>query len=381
MNLAFALFTYSSHSGLSRDAVAIARACGEGGHRVRVYAGEIRDGGLRAAGLDAQLVAPPFGARSNYRKNRAFAARLPGAAAEFSPDLIVGFNKMPGLDVYYAADAAFAVKRGERGFLYRMTPRCRQHFAFEKAVFGRESETEILMISRAQIAVHQHFYGTPAARMTLLPPGISREHIIGAGEDAAARRAAFRAELGIADTDKALLALGSGFRIKGLERTLRGLAALPPALAARTHLWVVGEDNAAPFERLARKLGVGARVRFFGGRDDAPEFLLGADVLAHPAHLETAGKAILEAMVSGLPALVSDACGYANYVREADMGEVIASPFSQEAFNLKLRELLESEREVWRARGREFARGADIYDMPLHARRRIEEIGKRARQS
>ena len=50
MNLAFALFTYSSHSGLSRDAVAIARACEEGGHRVRVYAGEIRDGGLRAAG-------------------------------------------------------------------------------------------------------------------------------------------------------------------------------------------------------------------------------------------------------------------------------------------------------------------------------------------
>ena len=219
-----------------------------------------------------------------------FAARLPGAAAEFSPDLIVGFNKMPGLDVYYAADAAFAVKRSARGFLYRMTPRCRQHFAFEKAVFGRESETEILMISRAQIAVHQHFYDTPDARMTLLPPGISREHIIGAGEDAAARRAAFRAELGIADTDKALLALGSGFRIKGLERTLRGLAALPPALAARTHLWVVGEDNAAPFERLARKLGVGARVRFFGGRDDAPEFLLGADVLAHPAHLETAGQ-------------------------------------------------------------------------------------------
>ena len=63
------------------------------------------------------------------------------------------------------------------------------------------------------------------------------------------------------------------------------------------------------------------------------------------------------------------------------MGEVIASPFSQEAFNLKLRELLESEREVWRARGREFARGADIYDMPLHARRRIEEIAAKRRQS
>ncbi|MDA8041813.1 MAG: glycosyltransferase family 4 protein, partial [Pirellulales bacterium] len=110
MNLALALFTHSPHSGLSRDAVAIARACEEGGHRVRVYAGEMRDGALRDSGLDAQLLAPPRRARGNARKNRDFAARLPGAVADFSPDLIIGFNKMPGLDVYYAADAAFAVK-------------------------------------------------------------------------------------------------------------------------------------------------------------------------------------------------------------------------------------------------------------------------------
>jgi len=377
MKLAFALFTYFSHSGLSRDMVAIARACMHAGHRVRVYAGEVRDSGAQDAGLDVQLVASR--ARGNHRKNREFVARLPQAAAEFAPDLFIGFNKMPRLDVYYAADSAFAVKRGERGMFYKMTPRCRQHFAFEKAVFARESATEILLIARSQIKVHQGFYDTPAARMTLLPPGISRTCI--AAGDAPARRAAFRAAMQIADDDKILLALGSDFRRKGLARTLRALASLPRPLIDKTRLFVVGDDKAAPFENLARQLGMRARVRFFGGRFDAPEFLVGADVLMHPAHLECAGKVLLEAMVAGLPVLATDACGYAHYVRDAKMGGVTASPFAQAELDISLRRLLESDREIWRARGREFARRADIYDMPLHACRRIENIGATRNQS
>lgn len=371
MNLAFALFTHAAHSGLSRDMREIARACMRRGHAVRVFAAEMRGGD---DGLDVQLLPPR--ARSNYRKNREFAARLPHALAGFAPDLLVGFNKMPRLDVYYAADACFAVKRAERGWAYRMTPRCRQHFAFEKAVFARDAHTEILMIAEKQIAVHQKFYGTPAARMTLLPPGISRACI--AGGDARARRAAFRARMQIGESEKVLLALGSGFRIKGLARTLHALASLPPKLLAETFLCVVGEDNAAPYARLARQLGVQARVKFFGGRSDAPEFLLGADLLMHPAHLENTGTVLLEAMAAGLPVLATDACGYARYVRGAGMGEVLASPFSQEALNKNMLQLLQSDREMWRARGREFARG-DIYDLPLHAARRIEEIaaGKR----
>jgi len=375
MKLAFALFTYFSHSGLSRDFAAIACACRRAGHRVRVYAGEVRDDGLAEAGLDAQLVAPR--ARGNWRKNREFAEKWQRAAAEFSPDLRIGFNKMPGLDVYYAADSAFAVKRAARGWLYRMTPRCRQHFAFEKAVFARESATEILLIAHSQIAVHQGFYDTPAARMTLLPPGISRACI--AGDDAPARRAAFRAKMQIADAGKVLLALGSDFHRKGLARSMHALASLPRPLLEKTHLFVVGDDKAAPFERLARQLGVRERVRFFGGRFDAPEFLLGADVLMHPAHLENTGTVLLEAMVAGLPVLATDVCGYARYVRDAEMGEVAASPFSQAECNISLRRLLESEREVWRARGRGFAQRADIYDMPLHACRRIEQIGENMR--
>ncbi|MDD9858691.1 MAG: glycosyltransferase, partial [Gammaproteobacteria bacterium] len=100
MNLAFALFTYFPFGGLTRDMTAIARACRRRGHRVRVYAGACR--GPVDDDLEVQIV--PSNALTNPGKNRRFARRLPDVVAAFSPRLIIGFNKMPGLDLYYAAD-------------------------------------------------------------------------------------------------------------------------------------------------------------------------------------------------------------------------------------------------------------------------------------
>ncbi len=329
--------------------------------------------------MDVQVV--PAKARTNHGANRRFAARLQSAVAAFSPDLIVGFNKMPGLDVYYAADDCFAHHCRQRGWWHRLTPRARQHLAFEAAVFSRESATEILMIAQNQLAIYRDCYATPGARMTLLPPGISRDRIAGDDADADARRTQFRAHWRLQDHDRLLLAVGSGFRTKGLSRTLKALAALPPHLRERARLFVVGDDKTRPFEGLARRLGIAARVRFLGGRDDVPEFLLGADVLVHPARRENTGTVLLEAMVAGLPVITTDVCGYAGYVRDETMGEALASPFAQSALNRSLRRYAEmdaAQRAHWRARGRAFAHSADIYDMPLHACRRLEAIHGRA---
>ena len=362
------MFTFFPHGGLTRDAIAIARVCRQSGHQVRLYAGAGR--GRAPDDVDVRFV--PVKAGANHGKNRRFAAQLKGAVAEFSPDLLVGFNKMPGLDVYYAADGCFAEKACARGWLYRMTPRCRHHLAFERAVFAPQSRTHILMIAENQAGIYRNFYHTPQTRMSLLPPGISRNRI--AGDDAPARRQRFRRRWQLDDDDKVLLAVGSGFRTKGLERTLLALASLPPHL--RAHLLVVGNDKTPRYEKIARRLGVASQVRFVGGRDDVPEFLLGADLLLHPARRENTGTVLLEAMVAGLPVIATDVCGYASYLRAENMGEVLASPFEQSELNQSLRRLIEAERNGWRTRARDFAATADIYDMPLHACRRIESIGQ-----
>ena len=45
-----------------------------------------------------------------------------------------------------------------------------------------------------------------------------------------------------------------------------------------------------------------------------------ADLLIHPAYNENTGTVLLEALVAGLPVLVSAVCGYAHYIAEADAG-------------------------------------------------------------
>ena len=58
--------------------------------------------------------------------------------------------------------------------------------------------------------------------------------------------------------------------------------------------------------------------------------MLGADLLVHPALAEAAGIVLLEAVVAGLPVVVTDVCGYAHHVKAARAGIVLPSPFSQE---------------------------------------------------
>ena len=278
-----------------------------------------------------------------------------------------------------AADGCFAEKSQQRGFFNRLMPRTRHFEAYERAVFRADTQTDILMIAERQIAIYKSIYATPDARFHLLPPGISRDRI--APADPWPHIVAFRQSWKLGLDEKLLLMVGSGFRTKGLDRAIDALAALPEAQQQKTRLIVIGHDHIKPFENQARQLGITDRIVFLSGRDDVPLFLLGADLLLHPAYRENTGTVLLEAMVAGLPVLTTDICGYAHYVTEYRMGLVIDSPIDQQDINKGLVQLLfKEERSQWRERGRHFAETADIYDMPLHAVKYIEQKFAKGRQ-
>jgi len=283
---------------------------------------------------------------------------------------------MPGLDVYYCADPCFEHKsRHLRRWWYRLSSRYRHFSGYEQAIFNPGQSAEILMISSVQQGLFQRYYGTEVSRMTMLPPGISRSRCV--PENVAEVRSEFRCEFGLGADDLLLLQIGSGFRTKGLDRSLRGLASLPDSLKSRTRLFVIGQDDPAEFKSLADSLGVTKQVTFFSGRDDVPRFLQGADILIHPAYAENTGTVLLEAVVAGLPVLVTDVCGYAHYVEEADVGKVVSSPFSQNVLNAQLVEMLLADKQKWRANGPIFAQKADIYDMPVRAADVIDRVLER----
>ncbi|MFT7244048.1 MAG: UDP-glucose:(heptosyl)LPS alpha-1,3-glucosyltransferase [Candidatus Azotimanducaceae bacterium] len=370
MKLAFCLYKYFPYGGLQRDFMRIALDCQRRGHEIRVYtlswAGEIPK--------EFEVVIVPVNALTNHTRYKNYSDWVQKSLQADPVDCVVGINKMPGLDIYYAADSCYEEKaQSQRGWLYRQLPRY-EHFAeYERAVFGEHESVEVLMISETQKPFFKKYYGTPESRMHFLPPGISHDRI--APENAEEVRQKKRRELNVADDEKLVLMVGSGFIKKGLRRALYAIKFLDRALRQKTWFYIIGEDNQAPFKRLALLLGISDRVVFMSGRDDVPAFMLAGDLLLHPAMDENAGIVLLEAIVSGLPVLATDICGYGHYIEEAGVGELVPSPFKQSDLNQRLQRLLMlDQRAEWWRRGKVFAETADIYSLPQEASRIVEQV-------
>lgn len=364
MQLAFILYKYFPFGGLQRDFMRIALECQRRGHAIRVYAmiweGEVPDG--------FEVLIAPVKALFNHTRNERFTAWVEADLARRPVDRVVGFNKMPGLDVYYAADPCFEDKAQTlRNPIYRRWGRYKHFAEYERAVFAPESKTEILMISEVQQPLFVKHYGTPAERFHLLPPGIAQDRR--APANTGEIRTAFRDEFGLKPDDLLLVQIGSGFKTKGVDRSLKAVAALPRELKKRTRLFVIGQDDPKPFQLQAKTLGISGQVEFLKGRSDIPRFLLGADLLIHPAYNENTGTVLLEALVSGLPVLVTEVCGYAHYIEDADCGQVVPSPFEQGTLDRLLADMLadDAARSAWHRNGLAYADTADLYSMPQKA--------------
>ena len=82
------------------------------------------------------------------------------------------------------------------------------------------------------------------------------------------------------------------------------LAALPRVLTAfpAARVWVLGDGpRRRGWRALAQRLGVAARVRWWGWREDAPAFLRHSSVVVVPSRREAFGLTALEAGALGVP--------------------------------------------------------------------------------
>lgn len=376
MQLAFLLYKYFPFGGMQRDFRRFVEESQKRGHACRVY--YISWQGEKLA--DADLRQVPVSALSNHKRNALFLEWIQSDLAQDPVDGVVGFNKMPGLDVYYAADSCYLDKAyNERGWLYRRGARYRHFADYERAVFGDGSSTQVLLISETERIKFDQHYHTPSNRMHMLPPGISPDRR--APPDASRRRAEKRAELELSEDDHALLFVGSGFIKKGLDRAIQALAnAQKSGSSPNLRLYVVGQDKEARFRRLAARLNVTNDLFFLGGRDDIPDLLLAADALIHPAKDEAAGIVLLEALVAGLPVLVTDVCGYAHHIAKAESGIVLDSPFAQQSLDEAVSQILDREFHQRCTRSAlRYAEHEDLYSMHETGAALIEKFVEQGR--
>jgi len=360
VKLVFALFKYFPFGGLQKDMLTIAQEAVKRGHEVKIFCREWQ--GDKPPEINCELI--EVSALSNHKKNQQFIACLWGKLKSEPYDTVVGFDRIPGVDVYYAADTCFRAKLDkERPFFYRYLPRYKGFLDIEQKLFGPGSNTTVLALAQSAVDEYREAYQTPVKRFHILPPGISKDRI----NTEKQKSETISKELQLEKDSRVLLFIGSGFKTKGLDRAIRALAELNHE--AVVHLAIAGQDKQEHFESLAQELNINNRVHFLGGRKDVPDLLKSADLLVHPARRENTGTVLLEAAVSGLPVICSAVCGYSRYIEENNLGRVIDEPFQQVTLNKVLKESLNDSQQLlsWRENAHQFARTADIYSLPQRA--------------
>lgn len=357
MRIALCLFKYFPYGGLQRDFVKVAGEALARGHEVKVYTMSWQ--GPVPSGLQVEIVAAK--GLSNHARAGHFAkhvaVRLPQEC-----DVSLGFNRQSGLDFYFAADPCLAWQwRHKKAYLgQRWWPRYRHYLQLEQAVFGRESSTRVLLLDAKQQAAIEQSYGTPKDRFIVIPPGIAKP--AGRLDKMAARQ-----QVGCVTTDLCLLAVGHDQKRKGIDRTLQAMAALPGEWKARVRLWVIGHEGQAAVHKQAKALSLSSQVTWLGSRDEVYPWMQAADLLVHPAYQETAGMVLVEALANGLPVLVTDNCGYAFHVEQAEAGRLVpgGSLFQQAIYDQALRQALRDVAQgTWQANALHYAQAQELFSMP-----------------
>ncbi len=358
--LLFAIQRYFEFGGLQRDMLRIANACTSRGHDVHVVTGDWD--GPPPESLTVHTIG--FGGRTNHARCAGFGQAVGQFVTQDEFDCVVGFTRMPNLDVCWCGDPCLAARFGDdKPSWLRYFPRYRTYLDIEGSVFGPTSDAELLLLTEGeQQRVTQH-YAPPRARMHLLPAGIDRTRFA-PGPHTDNARQAITTELKLDPEATIVLGVGSSFSTKGVDRSITAVAHLPEELRRGTELIIVGNGKPDSYRKLARKLGIERQVHFTGGRDDVALFYHAADLLLHPARTETAGHILVESLVCGLPVLVTANCGYAFHIERAGAGRVCPYPFVQDTLDAQLSEALDADRlESWRAQARKYRDTADLYSM------------------
>jgi UDP-glucose:(heptosyl)LPS alpha-1,3-glucosyltransferase len=296
---------------------------------------------LERAGADVTLVSRSgegWGARrllkvdpfhlGNLWRDWSFARAARTAWQREGFDLVQSHERIPGCDVYRAGDGVHArwleIRKKSSTLVEKAAiasnPYHRYVCAAEKRMFEHARLRAVICNSRmVRDEIRQSFRIAPE-KLHVIYNGIDLEHFHPRLRESL--RGAARAEIGCSPRDTLFLFVGSGFSRKGLDAAIQALAK-----AGNPSFWllVVGRDRAeARYRALARKAGVGQRVRFLGGRADVRPFYAAADCFILPSRYDPFPNTGLEALAMGLPAIVSSRCGAAEVVEHGVTGWVVA---------------------------------------------------------
>ena len=321
MRIAVVRQRYNPYGGAERFVARALAALEKQGAEVTLVARAWQDGGAART-----LKVDPFYVGRLWR-DRGFARAACAQLATAGFDLVQSHERIACCDVYRAGDGVhrqwLANRARAAGALARLadtlSPYHRYVLDAEAALFASPRLQAVICNSRMVRDEIRQWFGLPAEKLHVVYNGVDLDAFV--PELREAHRARLRAALGVPEAATVFLHVGAGFARKGVGTAIAALAQLADRDA---RLFVVGADRAAGALRAAAaRAGVAARVHFAGGQADVRPWYGAADCFVLATLYDPFPNAALEALASGLPAIVTRQCGAAELVQEGVTGHVV----------------------------------------------------------
>jgi glycosyltransferase involved in cell wall biosynthesis len=187
--------------------------------------------------------------------------------------------------------------------------------------FARLSDHIVVLTNQNRQLVTEEI-GIAARKVSVIPNGLPRR----ASVPATSERAALRSALGIPVDAFVLLSAGRLFSEKNFPMLIAAVAQLRGAVP-NIFCVVVGEGTERPaLETQIAQAGIDAVFRLPGHSSDVQSYYDSADVFVQPSLFELQSLAMMEAMQSGLPVVVSRGVGCNdNFIEHGQTG-LLADP-------------------------------------------------------
>ena len=343
MKIALVHKRLDKRGGTELDLYRTAIGLTELGHEVHLFCSEFAI--APPAGTFAHSV--PVAPLGRTARLWSFASVAPKTIRPYQCEVIVSFERMLSQDVLRSGGGshrAFLQKLGEESGLRRrlwheLSPYHQSLLAIERRQFEPGHYKGIVAVSESVKRELMATYAVPEGKITVIYNGVDhkRFHLGLRGKF----RESIRKQWHIPPDAPTVLFIGSGFRRKGLDRLLKAWGS--PQMR-ETYLIVVGDDaQRRRYKAMADKVARD-KVVFVGRRDDVESYYGAADLLALPAIQEAFGNVVLEALASGLPAVLSATVGASEVLKGRLAEGIVADSEDPREITAKLMAMLERGR-------------------------------------